>query len=308
MSVDYVVIQKEYSGQRLDNYLLRTLKGVPKSRIYRAIRGGEVRINKKRCKAEVRLEEGDILRVPPLRCSEEKVQAIISPGLAKLLESRILIENKNMMVINKPAGIPVHGGSNVKLGLIEALRQLRPHAKLLELVHRLDRDTSGCLMIAKKRSELTRLQQWLTSKQMKKRYWALVKGQWQGDVERCDLPLAKNQLESGERMVKVDYNGKKALTIFRPLKVFKDVTLVEATLKTGRTHQIRVHLQNLGYPIACDDKYGDREFNKSMKAQGLTRMFLQSIEIAYRDHEHLFGVCSLLDDELSDLLSKLERF
>ncbi len=305
MSIDYIIIQKEYSGQRVDNYLLRTLKGVPKSRIYRAIRGGEVRINRKRCKAQTRLEEGDELRLPPLRCAEASAQAVISPRLTDVLESRILIEDSDMIIINKPAGIPVHGGSNVTLGLIEALRQIRPHTKFLELVHRLDRDTSGCLMIAKKRSVLTRLQTWLTSKEMKKRYWVLVKGQWQGAVQRCDLPLVKNQLQSGERIVKVDRQGKPAITIFRPLRLFKNATLLEATLKTGRTHQIRVHLQALGHPVACDDKYGDREFNRLMKSYGLNRMFLQSIELAYRDHENLFGVCTMLDDVLAELLLKL---
>jgi 23S rRNA pseudouridine955/2504/2580 synthase len=304
MSVEYQKIRDEDAGQRLDNFLLRTLKGVPKSRIYRAIRGGEVRINKKRCKAETRLQEDDEVRIPPIRRSEQPVINQVSPRLRELLESRILIEDNNVLIINKPAGIPVHGGSNVSLGLIEAMRQLRPHCKFLELVHRLDRGTSGCLMMAKKRSVLTRMQEWLKTKQIKKRYWTLVKGQWQGDVKRCDLPLAKNQLQSGERIVRVDRNGKQAITIFRPLKIFKDMTLVEATLKTGRTHQIRVHLQHLGYPIAGDDKYGDREFNRLMKSRGLDRMFLQAMELAYRDHETLFGVCSLLDKELDLILQK----
>ncbi len=307
MSVEYVIIQKEYSGQRLDNYLFRTLKGVPKSRIYRAIRGGEIRINRKRCQAMARLQEGDELRIPPLRQADAPRLGSVSPKLQTLLESRILIENNDFLVINKPAGIPVHGGSSVVLGLIEALRQMRPHAKFLELVHRLDRDTSGCLLIAKKRSVLTRLQEWIKKREMKKRYWVLVKGVWEEGIVRCDFPLIKNHLQSGERIVKVDPQGKEAVTIFKPLQVFKDATLLEATLKTGRTHQIRVHLQQLGYPIACDDKYGDREFNQLMKARGLKRMFLQAIEIAYRDHEHLFGVCALLDEELVQLLQAIRR-
>ena len=304
MPVDYVIIQKEHSGQRLDNYLFRIIKGVPKSRIYRAIRGGEFRINKKRCKAETRLEAGDELRIPPLRCAQEREIPAVSSQLQQLLESRILIEDKDIILINKPSGIPVHGGSKVSLGLIEALRQLRPHCKFLELVHRLDRGTSGCMLLAKKRSVLTRLQQWLQSTVMKKRYWVLVKGQWQGDVKRCDLPLIKNQLQSGERVVKVDRHGKQAITIFRPLQVLKDATLLEATLKTGRTHQIRVHLQSLGYPVAGDDKYGDREFNRLMKQRGLNRLFLQAVELAYRDHEHLFGACALLDPELVAALKR----
>lgn len=305
MAIDYVIIEKEHSGQRLDNYLFKTLKGVPKSRIYRAIRGGEFRINKKRCKAETRLEEGDELRIPPLRVAELRDIPPVTEQLQQLVESRILIENKDIIMINKPSGVPVHGGSNVSLGLIEALRQLRPQCKFLELVHRLDRGTSGCMLIAKKRSVLTELQQWLQSRAMKKRYWVLVKGQWQGDVQRCEAALIKNQLQSGERIVKVDRNGKHAITVFRPLQVFGDATLLEATLKTGRTHQIRVHLQYLGYPVAGDDRYGDREFNRLMKQRGLKRLFLQSVELAYRDHEHLFGACALLDQELQLVLDRL---
>ena len=306
MPVDYVIIQKEHSGQRLDNYLFKTLKGVPKSRIYRAIRGGEFRINKKRWKAKTRRLTGDELRIPPLRTAEERSIPAVSSQLQQLLESRILIEDKDLILINKPSGIPVHGGSNVSLGLIEALRQLRPQCKFLELVHRLDRGTSGCMLIAKKRSVLTRLQQWLQSKEMKKRYWVLVKGQWEGDSKRCDLPLIKNQLQSGERIVKVSHQGKHAITVFRPLQVFKDATLLEATLKTGRTHQIRVHLQSLGYPVAGDDKYGDREFNRLMRQRGLSRLFLQAVELAYRDHEYLFGACALLDQELTQVLDSSE--
>lgn len=304
MKVDHVIIQKEESGQRLDNFLFKRVKGVPKSRIYRAIRGGEVRINKKRCKAETRIHEGDLLRIPPLRQGERPEIVQVPARLAELLESRILIEDSRMIVINKPVGIPVHGGSNVSLGLIEALRQMRPQCKFLELVHRLDRGTSGCLMIAKKRSVLTQLQEWVKGKAMKKRYWVLVKGAWTDDVVRCDAPLVKNQLQSGERIVRVDRHGKPSVTVFRPLRCFKGYTLLEATLKTGRTHQIRVHLQYLGYPVAGDDKYGDRDFNRQMKSQGLQRMFLHAMELSYRDHETLFGVCALLDEDLATLVTQ----
>ena len=305
MSVKYITIDDVHAGQRLDNYLIRELKGVPKSRIYRAVRKGEVRINRKRAKADSRLEAGDELRLPPIRRPDPTAVREVSERFSQLLESRILIENNQYMMIDKPAGIPVHGGSNVALGLIEALRQMRPECKFLELVHRLDKDTSGCLLIGKKRSTLTRLQQWLVTPQMKKRYWVLVKGQWnQGEV-RCDLPLRKNELEGGERIVKVSQDGKQAITIFRPLKVFDNASLLEATLKTGRTHQIRVHLQSLGYVVAGDDKYGDSEFNKSLKKIGLSRMFLHCVELGYRDHDNLFGACTLLDERLAKVLSRL---
>lgn len=305
MPVDHIIVEKESSGQRLDNYLFRLLKGVPKSRIYRAIRGGEVRINGKRSLAESRVSEGDTLRIPPLRQSEDIKIKEIDTDLQGYIESRILLENNDLILINKPSGLPVHGGSGVSLGLIEALRQMRPHSKFLELAHRLDRETSGCLLIAKKRAALLRFHEWFKGKDLKKRYWVLVKGQWTGGAQRCDLPLIKNQLQSGERMVHVDRAGKTAITIFRPIQVFKNCSLLEATLKTGRTHQIRVHLKSMGYPLAGDDKYGDREFNKLMFNQGLKRMFLQCMELSYRDHEILFGVCALLDEELADFLKKV---
>lgn len=305
MTVKYVTVSSEYSGQRLDNYLFRECKGVPKSRIYRAIRGGEVRINKKRCKADARLKVDDVLRIPPLRQSESNTDAQVSERLSTLIESRILIENKDYIMINKPSGIPVHGGSNVSIGLIEALRQLRPRLKFLELVHRLDRETSGCLLIAKKRSILVMLQDWFRARTIKKRYWVLVKGQWGEGEKRCDFPLIKNQLENGERIVKVHRDGKPSVTVFRLLQQFEGCALLQATLKTGRTHQIRVHLQALGYPIAGDTKYGDRDFNKMMRNKGLTRLFLQCMELSYRDHERLFGACTFLDDDLKSALQKI---
>lgn len=305
MPVDHVIVEKEYKGQRLDNYLFRLLKGVPKSRIYRAIRGGEVRINGKRSLAESRICEGDVLRIPPIRQSESIKINEINEDLQSFLENRVLIENKDLILINKPSGLPVHGGSGVSLGLIEALRQMRPHNPFLELAHRLDRETSGCLLIAKKRTALIRFHEWFRGKELKKRYWVLVKGQWTQGVQRCDLPLVKNQLQSGERMVHVDRAGKAAITIFRPIKIFRDCSLLEATLKTGRTHQIRVHLKSMNYPIAGDDKYGDREFNKLMLKYGLKRMFLQCMELSYRDHETLFGVCAMLDEELKAIIHQM---
>lgn len=303
MSVKYQIIDNVHAGQRLDNYLMREFKGVPKSRIYRAIRHGEVRVNKARCRPDRKLASGDEIRMPPLRQSETKPTQFVSDHWRDQLESRILIENNELILINKPSGMPVHGGSGVSCGLIEAMRQLRPKQKFLELVHRLDRETSGCLLIAKKRLALIELQSWFVSRQMKKRYWTLVKGQWRhGNTYRCELPLYKNQLQSGERIVRVDKEGREAITIFKPLKVFDDATLMEATLKTGRTHQIRVHLQALGHPIAGDDKYGDRDFNRMMKGRGLKRLFLQCMELSYRDHEKVFGACCFLDSDIANIV------
>lgn len=307
MSVEFYVVSEDYAGQRLDNFLFLRAKGVPKSRIYRAIRKGEVRINKKRCKAESRLQSGDEVRVPPLRKAEAAPVRSISDSLKLELESRILIETSDYLFVHKPSGIPVHGGSGVSLGLIEALRQSRPQNRFLELVHRLDKETSGCLLVAKKRSALVKMQDWFREHKLKKRYWVLVKGHWDRGRYRCDLPLIKNHLQSGERMVKVDRNGKSAITVFRSIVQIEGCTLLEATLKTGRTHQIRVHLQALGYPIAGDGKYGDREFNQVMRRIGLKRLFLQCMELSYRDHEQFFGCCALLDDDLRHLLSKLSQ-
>lgn len=304
MPVEYDVVTDDQSGQRLDNFLIRRLKGVPKSRIYKAIRQGEVRINRHRAKADTRVTGGDEIRIPPIRQAAQPMVSCISASLRSLLESRILIENNELILIHKPCGLPVHGGSSVSLGLIEALRQMRAN-ETLELVHRLDKETSGCLLIAKKRSVLRRLQAWFKTPVLKKRYWVLVKGHWTRDRYRCDLPLIKNQSVGGERIVRVSREGKPATTVFRPLRHYKECTLLEATLKTGRTHQIRVHLQALSYPVAGDDRYGDRAFNQQMRRSGLNRLFLQSMELSYRDNETLFGVCAMLDEDLASVLFEL---
>lgn len=306
MPVTKQTIDEDRSGQRLDNYLLSVVKGVPKSRIYRAIRGGEVRINGKRAKPESRLVVGDEIRIPPFRQGEALPEPLAGDRLTSYLESRILFEDSGLIVINKPVGLPVHGGSQVALGVIEALRQMRPKTQLLELVHRLDKGTSGCLLIAKKRRALLTYQSLLREQQMTKRYWLLVQGQWQGGMQRCTLPLRKNILSGGERMVCVDRQaGKTARTDFKPLRVFKAMTLLEATLHTGRTHQIRVHAASLGYPIAGDEKYGDRAFNQAMKRLGLNRMFLQCMEMSCFKGDHCFGLCALLDKDLALLLDRL---
>jgi 23S rRNA pseudouridine955/2504/2580 synthase len=307
LKVSHLTIDESAENQRLDNYLTTQLKGVPSSRIYRAIRKGEVRVNQKRVAAEYRLRVGDVVRIPPVRVAEREEKPQPPAKILERLQQSILIETDDLLIINKPSGLPVHGGSGINTGLIEALRVLRPKAKLLELVHRLDKDTSGCLMIAKKRRMLVGLHQLLTHKQVHKQYLALVKGQWQGGECWVDQPLKKNVLRSGERMVSVNEAGKEAMTRFRPLKVFQHSTLVEAQPLTGRTHQIRVHAAHLGHPLAGDEKYGDIEFNKTMRALGLKRLFLHSAGIYCRlpEDKTVIGVCALLDDDLKNCLARL---
>lgn len=254
--VYYQVISENESGQRLDNYLLRILKGVPKSHIYRIIRQGEVRVNKKRAKAHTRLEAGDSVRIPPIRTAAEKVLEV-SDSLEKLLQHCILFENESLLVINKPSGMAVHGGSGVSLGVIEALRKTRTDLHYLELVHRLDRDTSGCLVLAKKRSVLKAVQLLLAERKVTKTYWALLSHPWQGKKSlTVNKALQKNILKSGERMVSIDEEGKASETEFKLLENYSEACLVEASPKTGRTHQIRVHSASLDHTIIGDTKYG----------------------------------------------------
>ncbi len=280
--VQLVEITAENEGQRIDNFLLTLLKGVPKTRIYRILRKGEVRVNKGRVQAPYRLVVGDIVRVPPLRLPEEKPQASIGEGLTRTLEQSILFENEQLLVINKPSGLAVHGGSGIHLGLIEALRQMRPQSKFLELVHRLDRDTSGAVMVAKKRSTLTALHDDLRQGRISKIYHALVLGHWSKRLLKVDAPLKKNDLQSGERVVKVDPEGKVSITEFRLLESYERCCLIEAKPITGRTHQIRVHSLHAGHPIIGDPKYGDEQMNRQMKAEGVKRLFLHAAELRLR--------------------------
>jgi 23S rRNA pseudouridine955/2504/2580 synthase len=279
MGATIVTIDAEYAGQRVDNYLLRHLKGVAKSRIYRAIRSGEVRINSGRIKALYRLQAGDKLRVPPIRVAAEQEVQKPSQQLLELLEQSILFENEQVIVINKPSGLAVHGGSNCRVGLIEAVRIMRPEAVFLELAHRLDQPTSGCLLLAKTRPAMLDLHQLMREQKLHKVYLALVRGVWADGERIIEAPLLKNILQSGERMVKVSPEGKAARSIFRPLQIFKNMTLVEVTLITGRTHQIRVHAAHIGHPIAGDEKYGDPRFNLRCRSAGLSRLFLHASEV-----------------------------
>lgn len=312
----FVDIDEDRAGQRIDNFLLANLKGVPKSRVYRILRKGEVRVNKGRIKASYRLQEGDTVRIPPIRLADE--EAPVSPGAHVLarIDANILAEEKGFLVLNKPSGIAVHGGSGLNYGVIEALRALRPDAPYLELVHRLDRETSGCLLIAKRRSVLRELHRLLREKSlgesqsdgMEKRYLALLMGRWEGGERRVDKPLLKNTLRSGERVVTVNPEGKEALSLFRPVKRYADATLAEVSLMTGRTHQIRVHAATIGHPIAGDEKYGDESFNREMKAKGLRRLFLHahSLGFSLEGHEQAYQFSAPLDKELEAVLNRLE--
>ena len=275
--VQILEVSPELAGQRIDNFLRTQLRGVPKTLIYRILRKGEVRVNKGRIKPEYKLQAGDLVRVPPLRLAERDEPEPLAQGLLERLEKAIVYEDKALIVLNKPAGIAVHGGSGLSYGVIEALRQLRPDAKELELVHRLDRDTSGLLMVAKKRSMLRHLHQALRGDGVDKRYMALVRGRWETSKKQVSAPLLKNTLRSGERMVEVTEDGKEALTLFRVLRRFGEfATLVEARPITGRTHQIRVHARHAGHSIAGDSKYGDEEFTREIRELGGKRLFLHA--------------------------------
>lgn len=281
-AVRQITIGPEHAGQRVDNFLLTQLKGAPRTLVYRILRTGEVRVNKGRVKADHRLQEGDIVRVPPLKLPEKAEAPRPGSGLTSLLEGRILYEDNGLIVLNKPAGIAVHGGSGISMGVVEALRAMRPQYRLLELAHRLDRDTSGLLMLATKRSVLVHLHEQMRSDQMRKIYTALLAGDLKGRKHRVEAPLLKNVLASGERVVRVSREGKASLTEFTVQERFGQATLVEAHLHTGRTHQIRVHSRHLGHPVVGDDKYGYDDINKRFKAFGFTRLFLHARELDVR--------------------------
>src|SRR3990167_190992 len=277
----YLTIEADFVNQRLDNFLITKLKNMPKTRIYRILRKGEVRVNKKRVQPSYRLQVGDRVRIPPMHLSEKTSAAKPSQSLMTLLATRILYEDNYLLILNKPSGVPVHGGSQVKIGVIEALRCMYPKLPHLELAHRLDSDTSGCLILAKKRSILKELHELLRLGKMRKIYMALTQGHWKPSELRVEVALQKSYLQGGERIVKVDSQGKTALTVFKPIETLTGAMLVEATLHTGRTHQIRVHAKYRRHPIAGDEKYGDKEFNKKMRQHGLGRLFLHAKSIGF---------------------------
>ena len=312
-SVSLITVAEHEAGQRLDNYLIKILKGVPKSHIHRIIRAGEVRLNKKRCKPDNRIQTGDLLRIPPVRTAEKQRSSENRAQAVPAREFTIIYEDDALLVIDKPAGIAVHGGSGVSFGVIEQIRRARPEARYLELVHRLDKDTSGLLMIAKKRSALVKLHEAIRNDHPKKIYLALSVGKLPNDSFHVKLPLFKYTGAQGEKMVRVSEDGQSAHTVFRVLNRFSDglmhqaglsyLTLVEATLKTGRTHQIRVHLQSQHCPIAGDERYGDYQANKRLQKLGLKRMFLHASEL-HLDHP-LTGEKLVLK---ADLPQELQQF
>ena len=280
--VQLLEVSAGLEGQRINNFLLARLKGVPKTMIYRILRKGEVRVNKGRIKPDYRIKEGDIVRVPPMRMTQADEPVPLAKGLLERLEAAIVHEDKALIVLNKPAGIAVHGGSGLTYGVIEAFRQMRPQCKEIELVHRLDRDTSGLLMIAKKRSMLRHLHEALRGDGVDKRYMALVRGRWPATRKQIDAPLQKSNVRSGERMVEVNPEGKDALTLFKVIRRFGEfATMIEANPITGRTHQIRVHALYAGHAIAGDTKYGDEEFSKEIREMGGKRLFLHASDLKF---------------------------
>lgn len=304
--VQILEIGPRNTDQRLDNFLLSQLKGVPKSRIYKLLRSGQVRVNKGRKKPNYRLQSGDQVRIPPITVNETK-SGEAPDYLLERVENSILFEDDAVLVINKPAGLAVHSGSNINFGVIEIIRQLRPGDEMLELVHRLDRETSGCLVLAKTRTALTQLhEQFRSDDAMEKIYHTILANRWQGGEQIIDAPLMKNQLKGGERVVHVDPAGKMAKSLFTPLDYFAQATYAKVKLFTGRTHQIRVHAAHAGHPVAGDPKYGDNSFNQHLKKLGFKRMFLHAHSIRFKlDKE--YEITAPLDNEWHELMTKLKN-
>lgn len=292
------------AGQRIDNFLIRVLKGVPKTHVYRLLRTGQVRVNGGRAKPDRRLLEGDKVRLPPVRRPDPTVLKRPPDALLQRLEAGIAYEDDQLIVFDKPVGLAAHGGSGVDFGIIEAAKALRPHSDEFGLVHRLDRDTSGLLVVAKKRSALRRMHAALRERDMSKRYLALLAGPWSGGERRVDLPLEEHRPEGGERVTKVSTRGRPAVSVFRPLQRFTDATLVEVDIETGRMHQIRAHAAHIGHPVLGDPKYGDAAANAVWRSRGLRRMFLHAagLRFAHPSTGHPVEVSAALDPELRGLL------
>src|ERR1700692_642773 len=305
-------VTPDEAGQRIDNFLMRHFKTVPRSRVYRLLRKGEVRVNRKRVDAEYRIQEGDEVRLPPVRIDAVDDQGRISPrqpstSLLELIEGSVIFQDKHVMVLDKPAGVAVHGGSGMSFGIIEALRASRPR-ETLELVHRLDRDTSGCLLVARDRATLTSLHALIRNGGMHKTYLALVAGSWQLGTKRVDAPLATDNRQHGERHVRVAAAGKDSVSVFKPVQFFGSLaTLMEVDIPTGRTHQIRVHASFAGHPLLGDDKYGDRARSADLKRHGLKRTFLhaQSVAFEWPGSGVPFHVSAPLPGELAAVLDAI---
>ncbi len=305
--VRHLEIAANHAGQRLDNFLLRELKGAPKSLIYRILRTGEVRLNGGRVQPDRRLQTGDVLRIPPVRLGERDERPFRPPpGLAERLRAAVLYEDRDLLVLDKPAGLAVHKGSGLDYGVIELLRALRPAEPFLELAHRLDRDTSGCLALAKTPTALRSIQDAFRAGGVEKRYLALVRGYWNHGPREVNQPLRRNLLRGGERMVEVMDDGKPAQTQFRPVSLHPSASLLEAGIATGRTHQIRVHAAYVGHPLAGDDKYGDAGFNRMMAEQyGLRRLFLHAHSLSLPLGGRDIAVSAPLGAELKAVLDCL---
>jgi len=280
-SVRQLTLDEEFAGQRLDNFLLRELKGVPRTLVYRIIRKGEVRVNRRRAQASTRLAAGDIIRIPPVRIADGDPVVPPSRQRKEQILQRIVFEDDRLMVVDKPSGLASHGGSGISHGLIELMRSARPELPYLELVHRLDRDTSGCIVLAKRRSALRALHEQLREGKLEKHYLALVRGHWDLGSRTVDLPLATHVRRGGERHVTVSEDGKLAISHFRPVETAREASLVEVKIGTGRTHQIRVHASAVGHPIAGDGKYGDPDWNTRLSQLGLKRLFLHATALGF---------------------------
>jgi 23S rRNA pseudouridine955/2504/2580 synthase len=305
--VRHLEVTAEEAGQRLDNFVSKRLGDVPRSRVYRVIRKGEVRVNGRRAGPETRLKAQDRIRLPPVRVLPRSEPGRPAPDLLARIQGAIIHEDKRLLVLDKPAGVAVHGGSGVSAGVIEALRALRAQESL-ELVHRLDRDTSGCLLVARNAATLRTLHALLREDGFEKRYLALLKGRWELGEKRIDVPLRTDTRVGGERTVRAHASGKPSVSHFRPVQFFgRTATLVEVTIDTGRTHQIRVHAAHAGHPVAGDDKYGDDAFNRGLRALGLTRMFLHasSLSFTWPQSGEPFSVNAPLPPELKAVLDRL---
>lgn len=307
--VQHYQVSLDNAGQRIDNFLMTRLKGVPKSRIYRLLRKGEVRVNKKRIEASYRLCEGDDVRLPPVFMQEKGQQAPPSKNTENLLKNRILYEDDDFLILNKPSGMSVHVGSTVRVGIIEALRHMYPKLTGMELAHRLDSETSGCLIIAKRKRILREMHTLLREGKVKKIYWTLTLGKWKDSELRVDLPLHKDYQDGGKHVVEVSQEGKSALTVFHTIKSYKrEASLMQVKLHTGRTHQIRVHASHRQHPVAGDERYGDPEFNKLTRQLGLRRMFLhaKSIDFTLPSSDKRITVEAPLDPELEAIIKVFE--
>ncbi|TDG14042.1 23S rRNA pseudouridine(955/2504/2580) synthase RluC [Seongchinamella unica] len=307
-AVRHLTVDEDSCGQRLDNFLNRELRGVPRTRLYKALRKGEIRVNKGRVKPDYRLVTGDLVRIPPLRVPAPSEPPTIPRYWSQQLAERVIYEDDGLLVIDKPSGLAVHGGSGLNFGMIECLRQARPDDRYLELVHRLDRDTSGLIMVARRPAILREIHRQLREDKVDKRYLALVAGKWPRALKRVEAPLQKNVLQSGERMVRVAREGKPSITEFTVVERFNGATLVEAKPVTGRTHQIRVHAQHAGFPLLGDDKYGSDRGEALCQQLGLKRLFLHAFKLRLRLPD--VGRLDLqagLDDELESVLDKLRK-